>query len=59
MGPPGAVIAPTGIAALAGLKRRHTGMALGAALPLVALVGLAGLVWVVFARLAVALVAGV
>ena len=38
--------------------RRHTGMTLGAALSLVALVGLAGLVWVVFARLAVALVAG-
>ena len=59
MGPPGAVIALTGIAALAALIRRHTGMALGAALSLVALVGLAGLVWVVFALLAVALVAGV
>ena len=59
MEPPGAVIALTGIAAaLAALIRRHTGMTLGAALSLVALVGLAGLVWVVFAWLAVALVAG-
>jgi hypothetical protein len=48
IGPPGAVIALTGIAALAALIRRHTG--LGAALSLVAL---AGLVWVVFALLAV------
>lgn len=54
----GAVIALAGIAALAALMRRHTGMAIGAALSLVALVGLAGLVWVVFARLAVALVTG-
>ena len=59
MGPPGAVIALTGIAALAVIIRRHTGLALGAALSLVALVGLAGLVWVVFALLAVALVEGV
>ena len=42
MGPPAAIIALVGIAALAALIRRHTGMALGAALSLVALVGLAG-----------------
>ena len=59
MGPPGVVIALTGIAAVVALIRRHTGMALGVALSRVALVGLAGLVWAVFARLAVALVAGV
>ena len=55
----GRVIALVGIAAPAAFIRRHTGMALGAALSLVALVGLAGLVWVAFALLAVALMAGV
>ena len=45
MGPPGVVIALTGIAAVAAPIRRHTGMALGVALSRVALVGLAGLVW--------------
>jgi hypothetical protein len=58
MGPPSAVIALAGIAALAALIRRHTGMALGAALTFVALVGLAGLGWVVIALVALALVAG-
>ena len=57
-GPPGVSIALVGIAAPAAFIRRHTGMALGAALSLVALVGLAGLVWVAFALLAVALMAG-
>ena len=57
MGTPGAVWPWP--AALAALIRRHKGMALGAALTLVAVVGLAGLVWVVFALLALALVAGV
>ena len=51
MGPPGVVIALTGIAAVVALIWRHTGMALGVALSRVALVGLAGLVWAVFARL--------
>ena len=59
MGPPGAVIALTGIAALAVIIRRHTGMEIGMALCLIAVVGLVGLVWVAFALLAVALVAGV
>ena len=58
MGPPGAVIALAGIAALAALIRRHTGMEIGMALCLIAAVGLIGVVWVVFALLAVALVAG-
>ena len=53
----GRSLALAGIAALAALIRRHKGMALGAALTLVAVVGLAGLVWVVFALLALALVA--
>ena len=56
MGPPGAVIALAGIAALAALIRRHTGMEIGMALCLIAVVGLVGLAWVVFALLAVALV---
>ena len=59
MGPPGAVIALVGIAALAALIRRHTGMEIGMALCLIAVVGFIGVVWVVFALLAVALVAGV
>src|ERR1700733_13384270 len=58
MGPPGAVIALAGIAALAALIRRHTGMEVGSALCLIAVVGLVAVVWVVFALLAVALVAG-
>ena len=58
IGPPGAIIALTGIAALAGLIRRHTGMEIGMALCLIAVVGFIGVVWVVFALLAVALVAG-
>jgi hypothetical protein len=45
MGTLGALMALAGIAALAALIRRHTGMALGAALTFVALVGLAGLGW--------------
>ena len=45
----GRCIALAGIAALAALIRRHTGMALGAVLSLVAVVGLVGLAWVVFA----------
>src|ERR1700722_7246257 len=49
MGTLGALMALAGIAALAALIRRHTGMALGAALTFVALVGLAGLGWVVIA----------
>ena len=56
MGPP-AVIALAGIAALAALIRRHTGMEVGLALCLIAVVGLVAVVWVVFALLAVALVA--
>ena len=59
LGTPGAVIALTGIAALAALIRRHTGMALGPALALFALVGQAGLGWVVIALVASALVQGV
>jgi hypothetical protein len=58
MGPPGAVISLAGIAALAALIRRHTGMEVGMALCLIAVVGLVagcGL----FALLAVALVTGV
>jgi hypothetical protein len=58
MGPPGAIIALVGIAALAALIRRHTGMEVGLALCLIAVVGLVAVVWVVFALLAVALVAG-
>ena len=42
MGPPGAVIALAAIAALAAIIRRHKGMALGAALSLVALLGRLG-----------------
>ena len=59
MGPPSAVIALVCIAALAAFIRRHTGMEIGMALCLIAVVGLFGVVWVVFALLAVALVAGV
>lgn len=55
---PGAVIALVGIAALAALIRRHTGMEVGMALSLIAMVGLVVLVWVVFAFVALALVAG-
>ena len=58
MGTPGAVIALVGIAALAALIRRHTGMEVGMALSLIAMVGLVVLVWVVFAFVALALVAG-
>ena len=58
MGTPAAILALTGIAALAALIRRHTGMDLGPALTLVALVGLAGLGWVVIALVALALVTG-
>jgi len=58
MGTPGAVIALVGIAALAALIRRHSGMALGGALSLIAMVGLVVLVWVVFALVALALVTG-
>ena len=58
MGPPGAVIALAGIAALAALIRRHTGIEIGLALCLIAVVGLVTVMWVVFALLAVALVAG-
>ena len=57
MGTPGAVIA--GIAALAALIRRHTGMEVGLALCLIAVVGLVVLVWVVFALVVLELVAGV
>ena len=46
----GRIIALAGIAALAALIRRHTGMALGAALTLVALVGLAGLAAGLYSR---------
>ena len=59
MGPPGAIIALAGIAALAAFIRRHTGVQIGIALCLIAVVGLVGVLWVVFALLAVALVAGV
>jgi hypothetical protein len=58
MGTPGAVIALVGIAALAALIRRHSGMALGGALSLIAMVGLVVLVWIVFALVALALVTG-
>jgi hypothetical protein len=58
MGPPAAIIALAGIAAVAAFIRRHTGMQVGMALCVVAVVGLVGVVWVVFALLAVALVAG-
>jgi len=58
MGPPGTIIALVGIAALAAFIRRHTGMEVGLALCLIAVVGLVTVVWVVFALLAVALVAG-
>jgi hypothetical protein len=58
MGPPCAVIALLGIAALAAVIRRHTHMEIGMALCLIAVVGLVGVVWVVFALLAVTLVAG-
>jgi hypothetical protein len=57
MGPPGAIIALAGIAALAALIRRHTGMEIGMALCLIAVVALAGVVWNVLAPLSVALVA--
>ena len=57
-GTTGTIIALVGIAALAAFIRRHTGMQIGIALCVVAVVGLAGAVWVVFALLAVALVAG-
>ena len=58
MGPPGAIIALVGIAALAALIRRHTGMASRLwRCRLIAVVGLVAVVWVVFALLAVALVA--
>ena len=60
MGAPAAIIALAGIAALAAFIRRHTGgMEIGLALCLVAVVGLVAVVWVVFALLAVALVAWV
>ena len=59
MGPPGAIIALAGIAALAALIRRHTGMAARHGAVPHRVVGLVGVVWVVFALLAVALVAGV
>ena len=52
------VLTLTGIAASAAFIRWHRGMDLGAALTLVALVGLAGLGWIVIARVALALVTG-
>ena len=58
MGPPGAIMALAGIAALAALIRRHTGMEIGWRCARRA-GGAGGVVWVVFALLAVALVAGV
>ena len=58
MGTPGAVIALVGIAALAALIRRHSGIALGGALSLIAMVGLVVLVWVVFALVVLTLVTG-
>ena len=58
IGPPSAVIVLVGIAALAALIRRHTGIEVCLALCLIALVGLVAVVWVIFALLAVALVAG-
>ena len=58
MGTPGGVIALTGIAALAVLIRRHTGVEVGMALCLIAVVGLVVLVWVVFAFVALALITG-
>jgi hypothetical protein len=58
MGTPGAVITLVGIAALAALIRRHTGMEVGMALCFIAIVGLAVLVWVVFALVALAMVQG-
>ena len=59
MGTPGAVITLAGIAALAALIRRHTGIEVGMALCLIAVVGLVVLVWVVFALVVLALVTGV
>ena len=57
---PGAVIALAGIAALAAIIRRHTGMApLGPRFIARRAGGWLGLMWVVFALLAVALVTGV
>jgi hypothetical protein len=53
MGPPGVV------PAAAAFIRRHTGMQIGMALCLIAVVRLVAVVWVLFALLAVALVAGV
>ena len=57
-GPAGAIIALAGIAAVAAFMRRHTGMEVGLALCLIAVVELVGVVWVVFALVAVAVVAG-
>ena len=59
MGTPGAVITLVGIAALAALIRRHSGIEVGRALCFIAIVGLVVLVWVVFAFVALAVVAGV
>ena len=58
MGPAGAIIALVGIAALAVFIRRHTGAQIGMALCLIAVVGLAGLGWVIIALVALALVTG-
>jgi len=49
---------PSGIAALAALIRRRTGMEVGMALWLIAVVGLIVLVWVVFVLVVVAVVQG-
>ena len=59
MGTPGAIIALTGIAALAAMIRWRTSLEGGMALCLIAVVGLVVLVWVVFALVALPVVAGV
>jgi hypothetical protein len=59
MGTPGAVIALAGIAAMAVLIRRHTGLEVGLALCLISAVGLIVVAWVVLALVALAVVAGV
>jgi hypothetical protein len=59
MGTLGAVIALAGVAALAALIRRHTGLEVGLALCLIAVVGLIAVVWVAVALVALAVVARV
>ncbi len=56
LGTEGAVIALAGLAALTAYLQRRTGMDTGPALILIAAAGLVGLVWVVFALVAWALV---